>query len=99
MHNKAFNPSGERPLYLYISASSRESLDAAVARIRDLINQAQNSQPGQRPYGSGPPVYIVEKIPVDLVGDRYFILKPRLVGPGVEFLSHFYYYYQFIIIF
>ena len=38
--DKALATDGEPPLYLYVSATSQESLDKAIAQIDDLIENA-----------------------------------------------------------
>ncbi|KAI9491079.1 hypothetical protein BDB00DRAFT_519426 [Zychaea mexicana] len=100
--DKALATDGEPPLYLYVSASSQESLDKAVAQIEDLIANAavptvvpphrqdnhhqQNNH--HHPQERPPRKFHEEKIYVGLESTPHFNLRAKIVGPHGAYVKH-----------
>ncbi|CAO3649781.1 unnamed protein product [Mucor hiemalis] len=86
----------EPPLYLHITASNRESLVKAIAKIEELIETAQVPAPGtgyppreERPEIKRPERKFHEKrLPVDVGGTPHFNLRAKIVGPNGAFVKH-----------
>ncbi|TPX66730.1 hypothetical protein SpCBS45565_g04245 [Spizellomyces sp. 'palustris'] len=81
------------PLYLHVSAGTQEALDAALAAIDELINQAPPAFPEERrPGGHGPggPArqLFSAKVFVGIEPDRMFNVRAKLVGPGGQYVKH-----------
>ncbi|KAF9898000.1 hypothetical protein BX616_004640, partial [Lobosporangium transversale] len=87
------------PLYLHVTAVSQEILDAAVRKINELIEEAQNPpplpsqresfQPGPRFHG-GPPRHQTfhARVAIGIESDRMFNVRAKIVGPGGEYVKH-----------
>ncbi|KAI8989558.1 hypothetical protein BDB01DRAFT_782337 [Pilobolus umbonatus] len=87
----------EPPLYLHISASNKESLDKAVAKIEELIETAQIPAPGSGFPPKDEKVDIVKrperkfyekKIYVNINGPTHFNLRAKIVGPNGAYVKH-----------
>lgn len=93
-------PVGESPLYLHIVATSQSILDAAVAKVQELIDQELGPLIDQRTLvarnramGLPPPPEAVpqgrqkwpeEKLYISLESLRNFNVRAKTVGPGVS---------------
>jgi hypothetical protein len=91
---------GEIPLYLHIVATSQIVLDAAVAKVNELINSelgpliddrtliARNRAMGLPPPSHldqrGRPKWPEAKLPIGLDSLRNFNVRAKTVGPGVS---------------
>ncbi|KAI9000218.1 hypothetical protein BC832DRAFT_144040 [Gaertneriomyces semiglobifer] len=80
------------PLYLHVSATSKEALDAAVNAIDELINQPPPSLEDRRPSGGhggpgGRPIFQA-KVPVDIDADRMFNTRAKLIGHQGQNVKH-----------
>ncbi|KAI7889544.1 uncharacterized protein EV154DRAFT_514121 [Mucor mucedo] len=90
----------EPPLYLHITASNKQSLDKAIAKIEELIETSQVPLPGsgyppreerqdmmnkqQRPERK----FHEKRLPVDIGGTPHFNLRAKIVGPNGAFVKH-----------
>src|SRR5262249_32120923 len=77
-HSTPDNP----PLYLHLSATTQESLDAAIAKVEELIEQASavtSAASRDRPAGSRQLLH--EKVLVPIEPDRSVPIRPKIVGP------------------
>ncbi|RUS19880.1 hypothetical protein BC937DRAFT_86785 [Endogone sp. FLAS-F59071] len=84
------------PLYLHVTAVSQESLDAAVAKIEELIEQASNPSPvttrgpppglAERP--TQPRQFLQTKVFVGIDPDRSFNVRAKIVGPQGAYVKH-----------
>lgn len=81
---------GEPPLYLHVSAKTRESLDKAVKKIQELIETAQvpSAQPVEKPEKRFERKLFEKKIPVNVPGNPPFNLRAKIVGPQGAFVKH-----------
>ncbi|CDS01325.1 uncharacterized protein SPSC_05358 [Sporisorium scitamineum] len=97
--DKALATKEDPPLYLHISAISQEILDAAIAKINELMAQQvpqlvehrhqrrldyENQIPPQRERRRWPE----EKVPVNLENTRNFNVRSKIVGPGGMFVKY-----------
>ncbi|KAG2231743.1 hypothetical protein INT48_007463, partial [Thamnidium elegans] len=87
----------EPPLYLHITASSKQSLDKAIAKIEELIETAQVPLPGsgyppreERPDMNKRPErkFHEKRLPVDIGVTPHFNLRAKIVGPNGAFVKH-----------
>ncbi|RUS25110.1 hypothetical protein BC938DRAFT_472612 [Jimgerdemannia flammicorona] len=83
------------PLYLHVTAVSQDSLDAAVAKIEELIEQAFNppSSVSRAPQGpperpSAPRQFLQTKVFVGIDPDRSFNVRAKIVGPQGAYVKH-----------
>ncbi|KAG0016186.1 hypothetical protein BGZ81_011358 [Podila clonocystis] len=88
------------PLYLHVTATTQDILDEAVAKINELIDEAQNpvlqppqhqsfrQQPGV-PSG-GPPRYqpLTARVTIGIESERAFNVRAKIVGPGGQYVKH-----------
>ncbi|WRT64737.1 uncharacterized protein IL334_001671 [Kwoniella shivajii] len=97
-------PPGEAPLYLHIVATSQSILDAAVAKVQELIDQELGPLIDQRTLvarnramGLPPPPEAVpagrqkwpeEKLYINLESSRNFNVRAKTVGPGGMFVKY-----------
>ncbi|KAJ1555858.1 hypothetical protein HK405_011652 [Cladochytrium tenue] len=63
------------PLYLHISAVSQEILDAAVAKIEDIMKQP-------------PPSLLSTKVFLGFEPERSFNVRAKIVGPQGQYVKH-----------
>ncbi|KAF7723317.1 hypothetical protein EC973_002114 [Apophysomyces ossiformis] len=82
----------EPPLYLHITASTKEALDQAVAKIEELIETATVPLPGT---GYGPREverrerkFYESKIFVNIEGTTHFNIRAKIVGPQGAYVKH-----------
>ncbi|KAJ4859137.1 hypothetical protein T069G_07404 [Trichoderma breve] len=94
--NKSMATAANPPLYLHITSTSKEGLEAAVAKINDLIKQElpqlvderrfrrrdQEQQPQVERDEYGRRKWPEEKIPIDLEPVHGFNLRAQVVGHG-----------------
>lgn len=87
----------EPPLYLHITASSKQSLDKAIAKIEELIETSQVPLPGtgyppreERPDMTKRPErkFHEKRLPVDIGVTPHFNLRAKIVGPNGAFVKH-----------
>ncbi|CAN6667311.1 hypothetical protein TRVA0_039S00650 [Trichomonascus vanleenenianus] len=81
------------PLYLHVEARTKNSLDKAVAKIEELINQDLGSLVDERrfrrqEYEQAKRERIEDTIVVDLVGLRPMQIRGYVVGPGGQNMKH-----------
>lgn len=90
--DKSLATDKEPPLYLHVSAATKESLEKAVDKINELIETAQipvagslsdhkNDRRNERRF--------FEKIlPVEVSGTPHFNLRAKIVGPSGAYVKH-----------
>eukprot|EP01136_Pigoraptor_vietnamica_P026228 Opistho-1_new@7150 len=83
----------DRPLYLLIQAKTQEALDAAVARVRDLVAQASRPvHPGAGPGGFVPQgpggASVTDKVYMPFESVPGFNVKAKFIGPGGSYVKH-----------
>ncbi|TKY89658.1 hypothetical protein EX895_001443 [Sporisorium graminicola] len=87
------------PLYLHVSAISQDILDAAIAKINELMavevpqlvedrHQRRLDYENQRPPPRERRRWPEEKVPVNLESIRNFNVRSKLVGPGGMFVKY-----------
>ncbi|KAF9291961.1 hypothetical protein BGZ68_001047 [Mortierella alpina] len=86
------------PLYLHVTALTQESLDLAVKKINELIEEAQNPAPlpPQResiyppPRSSGPPRHLGfhARVAIGIESERMFNVRAKIVGPQGQYVKH-----------
>ncbi|KAG0089707.1 hypothetical protein BGZ93_009719 [Podila epicladia] len=88
------------PLYLHVTATSQDILDEAVAKINELIDEAQNPAPQPPQHQSfrqqpgvpsgGPPRYqsIAARVAIGIESERAFNVRAKIVGPGGQYVKH-----------
>ncbi|KAF9948734.1 hypothetical protein BGZ65_007869, partial [Modicella reniformis] len=91
------------PLYLHVTAVTQESLDLAVMKITEMIDQAQGQAPlppqrepfqgaPPRSYGyGGPPRHhqsFHARVPIGIESDRTFNVRAKVVGPSGQYVKH-----------
>jgi hypothetical protein len=81
---------GEPPLYLHVSAKTKESLDKAVKKIEELIETAQVpvAQQPEKVDRRFERKYFEKKLPVNVPGNPPFNLRAKIVGPQGAFVKH-----------
>ncbi|TPX37209.1 hypothetical protein SmJEL517_g00835 [Synchytrium microbalum] len=96
--DKALATEKDPPLFLHIVAQTKESLDKAIARVNELIDDSMNVAPPApmqeflrprfEPGQQRPPrQYFDAKIMVG-IDDPSFNTRPKIVGPGGQFVKH-----------
>lgn len=97
--DKALATKEDPPLYLHISAISQEILDAAIAKINELMaqevpqlvedrHQRRLDYENQRPPPRERRRWSEEKVPVNLENIRNFNVRSKIVGPGGMFVKY-----------
>ncbi|EPQ31616.1 uncharacterized protein PFL1_06840 [Pseudozyma flocculosa PF-1] len=87
------------PLYLHISASTKEILDAAIKRLEELMaqevpqlvedrHQRRLDYEAQRPPPRERTRWPEEKLPINLEPLRNFNVRSKIVGPGGMFVKY-----------
>ncbi|KAF9432691.1 hypothetical protein BGZ76_010453 [Entomortierella beljakovae] len=89
------------PLYLHVTAVTQESLDMAVEKINELMEEAQNSAPPPPPppresfqsnprMQGGPPRHqsFHARVSIGLESERMFNVRAKIVGPGGQYVKH-----------
>ncbi|KAJ1597169.1 hypothetical protein NDA14_007750 [Ustilago hordei] len=87
------------PLYLHVSAISQEILDAAIAKINELMaqevpqliedrHQRRLDYENQRPPPRERRRWAEEKVSVNLENIRNFNVRSKIVGPGGMFVKY-----------
>lgn len=79
------------PLYLHITADTRESLDRCVARINDLMNQDLPPLLDDRLHRNdarGANGWPEERVPINLEPLRNFNVRAKIVGPTGLFVKY-----------
>ncbi|KAF9960707.1 hypothetical protein BGZ70_008518, partial [Mortierella alpina] len=86
------------PLYLHVTALTQESLDMAVKKINELIEEAQHPAPlpPQResiyppPRSSGPPRHLGfhARVAIGIESERMFNVRAKIVGPQGQYVKH-----------
>ncbi len=97
--DKALATKEDPPLYLHISAISQQILDAAIAKVNELMAQDmpqlvedrhqrrldyENQRPPPRERRRWPEI----KIPINLESIRNFNMRSKIVGPGGMFVKY-----------
>ncbi|KAL6808985.1 hypothetical protein GGI42DRAFT_316904 [Trichoderma sp. SZMC 28013] len=100
--NKSMATAANPPLYLHITSTSKDGLEAAVSKINDLIKQElpqlvderrfrrrdQEQQPQVERDEYGRRKWPEEKIPIDLEPVHGFNLRAQVVGHGGAYVKH-----------
>ncbi|SOV02876.1 uncharacterized protein UDID_06068 [Ustilago sp. UG-2017a] len=97
--DKALATKEDPPLYLHVSAISQEILDAAIAKINELMaqevpqliedrHQRRLDYENQRPPPRERRRWAEEKVPVNLENIRNFNVRSKIVGPGGMFVKY-----------
>ncbi|KAF9961238.1 hypothetical protein BGZ72_004379 [Mortierella alpina] len=86
------------PLYLHVTALTQESLDLAVKKINELIEEAQNpaplppqrESPYPQPRSSGPPRHLGfhARVAIGIESERMFNVRAKIVGPQGQYVKH-----------
>ncbi|KAF9313036.1 hypothetical protein BG003_005675 [Podila horticola] len=88
------------PLYLHVTATTQDILDEAVAKINELIEEAQNPAPPLQQHQSfrqqpgvlsgGPPRYqsLTARVAIGIESERAFNVRAKIVGPGGQYVKH-----------
>ncbi|CAI2176010.1 13451_t:CDS:10 [Funneliformis geosporum] len=81
------------PLFLHVTASTQEALDAAVNKINELMEQSFTPAPPAttpRPPGShsGGKQFVQDKVFVGIEPDRTFNARAKIVGPQGAYVKH-----------
>ncbi|CAG8460407.1 3135_t:CDS:10 [Paraglomus brasilianum] len=91
--DKSLATEKDPPLYLHITAASQESLDEAVKKIEEMMEQIFNTAPTQNArHGasqhSGGRQFVQDKVFVGIEPDRSFNARAKIVGPQGAFVKH-----------
>ncbi|KAI9234616.1 MAG: hypothetical protein BYD32DRAFT_464241 [Podila humilis] len=98
--DRAMATDKDPPLYLHVTATTQDILDQAVAKINELIDEAQNPAPQppqhqsfrQQPGVSagGPPRYqsLTARVAIGIESERAFNVRAKIVGPGGQYVKH-----------
>ncbi|KEY70391.1 hypothetical protein S7711_06559 [Stachybotrys chartarum IBT 7711] len=97
--NKAMATAANPPLYLHVTSTSKAGLEAAVAKIQELIKQELPQLVDERRFRrrdqeqterEEPPRrrWVEEKIPIDLQPIHGFNLRAQVVGHGGAYVKH-----------
>lgn len=97
--DKALATKEDPPLYLHVSAISQDILDAAIAKINELMaqevpqlvedrHQRRLDYENQRPPPRERRRWPEEKVPVNLESIRNFNVRSKIVGPGGMFVKY-----------
>ncbi|RHZ79676.1 hypothetical protein Glove_142g47 [Diversispora epigaea] len=80
------------PLYLHVTASTKEALDAAIKKIEELMEQSFTPAPPvptPRPPGIHPGrQFVQDKVFVGIEPDRTFNARAKIVGPQGAYVKH-----------
>ncbi|CAG8542987.1 7762_t:CDS:10 [Funneliformis mosseae] len=81
------------PLFLHVTASTQEALDAAVSKINELMEQSSAPPPPTttpRPSGPHPggKQFVQDKVFVGIEPDRTFNARAKIVGPQGAYVKH-----------
>ncbi|CAG8513455.1 7065_t:CDS:10 [Rhizophagus irregularis] len=81
------------PLFLHVTASTREALNAAVKKINELMEQSFTPAPPSttpRPPGSHPGgrQFVQDKVFIGIEPDRTFNARAKIVGPQGAYVKH-----------
>nr|CAG8513933.1 8420_t:CDS:10 [Entrophospora candida] len=81
------------PLYLHVTAPSKESLDAAVKKIDELMEQyfapaPQTSTPRPSASHIAGRQFVQDKVFVGIEPDRTFNARAKIVGPQGAYVKH-----------
>ncbi|KAL1927284.1 hypothetical protein VTP01DRAFT_3913 [Rhizomucor pusillus] len=90
--DKSLATESDPPLYLHVTASTKEALDKAVAQIEDIIRNAVLPSAAPQHHHEHPRPerrrFFEEKIPVDMEGGPHFNLRAKIVGPHGAYVKH-----------
>jgi hypothetical protein len=97
--NKTMATAGKPPLYLHITSTSKDGLEAAVAKINELIQQELPQLVDERRFRRrdqeqverdefGRRKWPEEKIPISLEPVHGFNLRAQVVGHGGAYVKH-----------
>ena len=93
--DKSMATRDDPPLYLHITAVSREMLDAAIAKVEELmaqdLPQLIEDRGVRRPDQERPRErrkWPEEKVPINLESIRNFNIRSKIVGPGGMFVKY-----------
>ncbi|KAG2184994.1 hypothetical protein INT43_000907, partial [Umbelopsis isabellina] len=77
------------PLFLHITATTKEVLDAAVAKIQEMIDQGVMPTP-PAPITRAPPqrTFLEHKVPVGIEGAPHFNIRAKIIGPQGSYVKH-----------
>ncbi|KAF8981012.1 hypothetical protein BGZ46_003345 [Entomortierella lignicola] len=86
-------------LYLHVTALTQESLDLAVKKINELIEEAQQPtppppqrepfQPNPRHGGANRPYQTFHaRVAIGMESDRVFNVRAKIVGPAGQYVKH-----------
>lgn len=77
------------PLFLHITATTKEVLDAAVAKIQEMIDQGVMPTP-PAPITRAPPqrTFLEHKTPVGIEGAPHFNIRAKIIGPQGSYVKH-----------
>ncbi|KAI9158452.1 hypothetical protein HJFPF1_06447 [Paramyrothecium foliicola] len=97
--NKSMATAANPPLYLHITSTSKSGLEAAVAKVKELIQQElpqlvderrfrrRDQEQGEKPEFQRRK-WVEEKIPIDLEPIPGFNLRAQVVGHGGAYVKH-----------
>jgi hypothetical protein len=97
--NKGLATAANPPLYLHVTSTSKSGLEAAVAKLKELIQQElpqlvderrfrrRDQESGDRPEFQRRK-WLEEKIPIDLDPAPGFNLRAQVVGHGGAYVKH-----------
>lgn len=80
-----YRPGDEEPLYLEVTAPTREAVRHGVEAVRAVMNREPEPAPSARPSGRRPEA----KVTVDIESrQRWFNVRSKVVGPGGMFVKY-----------
>ncbi|CAG8651344.1 8956_t:CDS:10 [Dentiscutata erythropus] len=90
--DKALATEKDPPLYLHVTASTKEALNAAINKITELMEQTFTpapSTPTPRPPGQHlGRQFVQDKVFVGIEPDRTFNARAKIVGPQGAYVKH-----------
>ncbi|KAI9025366.1 hypothetical protein CLU79DRAFT_699797 [Phycomyces nitens] len=91
--DKSLATDKEPPLYLHVTASTKEALDKALAQIDELIETATVPLPGtgyppREVERRGERKFLEHKIYVGIEGSPHFNIRAKIVGPQGAYVKH-----------
>ncbi|KAI9363384.1 hypothetical protein DFJ73DRAFT_810922 [Zopfochytrium polystomum] len=92
--DKSLATEKDPPLYLHVSAVSEEILNAAVAKIEELMTQAAlppaNDKAGGYQPGGFParPAQVTANVYIGFEPERSFNVRAKIVGPQGQYVKH-----------